>query len=491
MGWGKILGGFAKDFAKGYVEERGVKGTLEDVGDIAKGIKGFFSDSSDNSSEVSWDDLTDSINQLRDENKYSDALDLLDQYYQEYEDGEPDVYYYLWRSHILIDWLELETQEESFREIDKALQEAIREGRSFNESELNAEFKELKERQYNFYNFKKWYSMDDMFWKLLAAEKPQKALDILENHYTKNAKDFYYYDSKYQAIQAIAQSSFNQEQDCSYDNELKTQLSYLEEMKNCLKGMQSNLDSSSENQQKAIENCKEAIEWQNINISNLKCNFAIERHDFDEAQNIIDRELKYSFEKGYLLLCSRIASKRLAYLVECNEQSAEIIENAISLSEIALKKATENDNDPESKREVINTVVPRIEAGKDYLNTLTAGSENNNNCDSSDSNAEQEYIEEIKACYSDDRIISDRERRLLDKLRKNLGISEERAAQLESQVQNPELSDNEKEFLAELRECLTDGVISDKERRLLNKLRDSLGISESRASELEAIIKNQ
>lgn len=189
MGWGKILGGFAKDFAKGYVEERGVKGTLEDVGDIAKGIKGFFSDSSDNSSEVSWDDLTDSINQLRDENKYSDALDLLDQYYQEYEDGEPDVYYYLWRSHILIDWLELETQEESFREIDKALQEAIREGRCFHESELNTEFKELKKRQYDanesFNNIKKWASMNDMFLKLLEADKPQKALDILENYYTK------------------------------------------------------------------------------------------------------------------------------------------------------------------------------------------------------------------------------------------------------------------------------------------------------------------
>lgn len=31
MGWGNLLGDFAKGFAKGYVEERGVKGTLQDI----------------------------------------------------------------------------------------------------------------------------------------------------------------------------------------------------------------------------------------------------------------------------------------------------------------------------------------------------------------------------------------------------------------------------------------------------------------------------
>ena len=56
MGWGSLLGDFAKEFAKGYVAERGVRGTLEDVGEVAKGVKSFFSDfDSSNDSNEFWD----------------------------------------------------------------------------------------------------------------------------------------------------------------------------------------------------------------------------------------------------------------------------------------------------------------------------------------------------------------------------------------------------------------------------------------------------
>lgn len=34
MGWGSFLGEFAKGFANGYIEKRGVKGTLEDLSSV-------------------------------------------------------------------------------------------------------------------------------------------------------------------------------------------------------------------------------------------------------------------------------------------------------------------------------------------------------------------------------------------------------------------------------------------------------------------------
>ena len=46
---------------------------------------------------------------------------------------------------------------------------------------------------------------------------------------------------------------------------------------------------------------------------------------------------------------------------------------------------------------------------------------------------EKEYQEELKACLEDG-TISDRERRLLDRLRKSLGISEERAKAIENRL---------------------------------------------------------
>ena len=103
------------------------------------------------------------------------------------------------------------------------------------------------------------------------------------------------------------------------------------------------------------------------------------------------------------------------------------------------------------------------------------------------SSSEQEYIEEIKCCLEEDEEISPRERRLLEKLRIKLGITEERAKELEESLLAPALTDDEKEYLEEYKECAADGEITAKERRLLDKLRKMLGISEERAKELETL----
>lgn len=103
------------------------------------------------------------------------------------------------------------------------------------------------------------------------------------------------------------------------------------------------------------------------------------------------------------------------------------------------------------------------------------------------SSSEQEYIEEIKYCLEEDEEISPRERRLLEKLRIKLGITEERAKELEESLLAPALTDDEKEYLEEYKECAADGEITAKDRRLLDKLRKMLGISEERAKELETL----
>ena len=105
------------------------------------------------------------------------------------------------------------------------------------------------------------------------------------------------------------------------------------------------------------------------------------------------------------------------------------------------------------------------------------------------SSDEHEYIEEFKACLSDNNgSISNSQRRLLEKMRKSLGISESRSIELESMCSVPELTDDEKEYLGEYKECLNDGgTITPSERRLLERLRKSLGISEERAKEIEQL----
>lgn len=126
------------------------------------------------------------------------------------------------------------------------------------------------------------------------------------------------------------------------------------------------------------------------------------------------------------------------------------------------------------------------EAQKD-IDRVTAILNNGGNTISSTTNSdnEQEYIETLKEIIAEDGEITDRERRLLEKLRTKLGISESRAKELESALSNPSLTAEEQEYLDEYKSIAADGEITDKERKLLDKIRKMSGISEERAIEIE------
>ena len=96
---------------------------------------------------------------------------------------------------------------------------------------------------------------------------------------------------------------------------------------------------------------------------------------------------------------------------------------------------------------------------------------------------EQDYVEMFKE-YSADGEISERDRKMLEKLRQRLGISESRAKELEEDCLNPHLTEDEQEYLAMYEEYAADGEISERDKKMLAKMRERMGISESRAEEL-------
>ena len=99
---------------------------------------------------------------------------------------------------------------------------------------------------------------------------------------------------------------------------------------------------------------------------------------------------------------------------------------------------------------------------------------------------EARYLEEIHFMLEDDGVIDERERTILERLRERYNITPERAKELEKQaIAGQELTSEEQEYLSEYKNSLHDGAISEKERRLLNRLAMALGISEERVKELE------
>lgn len=97
---------------------------------------------------------------------------------------------------------------------------------------------------------------------------------------------------------------------------------------------------------------------------------------------------------------------------------------------------------------------------------------------------EQEYLENLKEFLEDDAEITPRERKMLDRIRQSLGISEERAAEIEASL-TPQLTEDEQDYLEMYREYAEKGEITEKERRRLDKFAQSLGIELDRINEIE------
>ena len=105
------------------------------------------------------------------------------------------------------------------------------------------------------------------------------------------------------------------------------------------------------------------------------------------------------------------------------------------------------------------------------------------------SESELAYKEEVEFCLEDESEISAHSRKFLERKRQKLGLSETRAQEIEDMVKASLVSftDEEKEYMEALDDVIEDGVIPNNVRRLLERERKSLGISEERAKELEEI----
>lgn len=101
--------------------------------------------------------------------------------------------------------------------------------------------------------------------------------------------------------------------------------------------------------------------------------------------------------------------------------------------------------------------------------------------------SEEEYLKEFKDILADGEI-SSRERRLLEKIRIQLGISEDRSAELENSLSTSTLTPEEQEYFDEYQELIADGNISDRDQRFLDKLKKANDISEKRAKEIEKMV---
>ena len=107
---------------------------------------------------------------------------------------------------------------------------------------------------------------------------------------------------------------------------------------------------------------------------------------------------------------------------------------------------------------------------------------------------EKQYMDEVRYMLEDDDKIDEKESHLLERFRQKFNLSEDRANELKNILLSAvDLNSQELEYLKEYETFIQDGEIKERERRLLNRVANLLGISEDRALEIENKynIKNQ
>lgn len=324
-------------------------------------------------------------------------------------------------------------------------------------------------------------------------QQAENALNYHYKNFENNLLDFYYWEYMFN-IWHIAALEL---EDSSLIDVTKLE-TYYQQMTYCAGG-DNNYSVNLEEKRADLNSLRRA---KNYGIAKKNAEESAANHYYDKAIEIMDdyyrmnaEEKKFSYwcgdfcryhrlKAGYLMDCDKDPSNSLVQLdmgfaklraMPMSSDERETLEMALQAHKLLVERYQVfkmRQNTP--KPAATNVATPTPSAPK------PASVDNTNN--------EKEYLVELKECYADG-VVTDKERRLLNRLRISLGISEERAAQLEASINSPSLNDDEKEYFEEVKACLEDdGVITDKERRLLNKIRASLGISEERAKEIEEMV---
>ncbi len=388
MGWGKFFGDIAKDLAKDYVTNRGADGIREDIGSVASGVKSLFG-SSDNDSDDFWD----TYNSLIENDDYKSARKLVNEYFE--DDKKSYIYHYLLAQ---IDYNR--AQNENFDSALRILEEAKR-------------------------------SINKAYNSCPIGTEDQKSVKELRQQI---------------------------EEDIAFNEEGKA--------------MMADWDRLLDKKDKVLDS--------NVSISELN---ELATEFLNHNKRFTNGKLDYFY---WINLCDiHYYAHAIATTQEENDHYYKVfqqdLDNAMSMAENEADRVSDITAKRAWKKFVIREDSPQTATPV----TVSSQAENTPN----QSEKEKEYLAEIKMCLEDDGMISDRERRILNRLRQSLGISEERAAELEASLDPSALTATEQEYADEIRACLEDdGEISAKERRLLDKFRNSLGISPERAAEIEDIV---
>lgn len=103
-------------------------------------------------------------------------------------------------------------------------------------------------------------------------------------------------------------------------------------------------------------------------------------------------------------------------------------------------------------------------------------------------NNEDEFLNEVRFCLDDDGIIDSEEQGYLDKVSQKLGLPQTKAQELQNSLISPQITDNERKYIEAISKLTIDGKIPSSSLRIVERYRKLYEVSSQRAEELELYI---
>lgn len=103
-------------------------------------------------------------------------------------------------------------------------------------------------------------------------------------------------------------------------------------------------------------------------------------------------------------------------------------------------------------------------------------------------NNEDEFLNEVRFCLDDDGIIDSEEQVYLDKVSQKLGLPQTKAQELQNSLISPQINENERKYIEAISELTIDGKIPSSSLRIVERYRKLYEVSTQRAEELELYI---
>ena len=184
---------------------------------------------------------------------------------------------------------------------------------------------------------------------------------------------------------------------------------------------------------------------------------------------------------GNTLEYTECISSKLTFFTSSSEKEDIKAKLKVLMANIEGRSYEEEEKQLREETETIWRVSVKFRSKK----LLQEKSQSRNTISSTLTEKEKKFLNEVRFCIEDDGIIDNSEQVFLNKTREKLGLTEERAKELQESLLKPQFTENEKEYINALSELMTDGQIPESAQRIVERFRNLYEIDEQRANEIE------